>query len=214
MMNVFPRAKYNQGLTLIEIVVTLLIIGILATLSAPNLLSMLRKNELVQAQQAIKSALEENQRQALRNRDRCDLILDVNNSPPRISSTVSGCLVEGEQELSDSVAVVSNLRTDASRRAKTEFNFKGQAIDLVGKTATPTQVGDPSQPATIIIAAEGIDRVKCIVISPVVGLIRAGKYTGNTGSNPHAWARQYAPYTTKMLQSDIAKPEDFCQSEL
>ncbi len=58
----------NAGFTLIEVLVTLLIIGILSAIAAPSWLSFLGQKRINKANDAIVSAVQEAQRQALKNK--------------------------------------------------------------------------------------------------------------------------------------------------
>lgn len=231
-MNIFlKQSQSNQGVTLLEILITIVVIGILATLSVPNVVAMFSKSNLSEAVQTIQSSLQDSQRQAMRRSNKCNIILNAATSPMTVTSPTdvtenSGrarvtvepknydCLLGGSKTFPEGIAIASNLRindtTNPKKSSLVQFSSKGQPITLAAKTSDLTQVDDDSatKPAVIIIAAEGVKTAKCIVISPVIGLVRTGEYKGDMGSNPYQWVQGYAPNNTTALP---ANPENSCE---
>jgi prepilin-type N-terminal cleavage/methylation domain-containing protein len=228
-MNVLNKYKDNQGVTLLEILITIVVIGILATLSLPNMVGMFSKNNLSQAVQTIQSSLQDSQRQALRRGLKCNIVLDARTTPPQIFSPSDvqenktvvdepknyDCLIGGNKQLPSDIAIASNLRINNSTAPKkvsiVQFSYKGQPLNLVGDTSNLVNPGPASQPAIIIIGAKGVKTAKCVVISPVIGMVRTGDYLGDTGGDPYQWVQNYAPNKTTALTGN---PENSCQTQM
>ncbi|MFM6410109.1 MAG: Tfp pilus assembly protein FimT/FimU, partial [Microcystis sp.] len=88
----------NQGFTLLEILVALAIAGILAALTGPNLLAWLNSNKVQEATDAIQSALQDAQKQAIRLGRICTInFTDETGTSPtvyrQITASDPGCLV-------------------------------------------------------------------------------------------------------------------------
>ena len=62
------RRKFNQGFTLIEMLVTIIIIGVIASLAAPNFLGLLNQSRVKDGLAQVEGAIKEAQRQAIRTR--------------------------------------------------------------------------------------------------------------------------------------------------
>ena len=83
------NVRKNQGFTLIEMLATAIIIGIVAAISAPNLLGLLNRNRVNQGLVQLEGAIKEAQRQAIRNGKTCKIKLTTTmryNDTPLTSS--------------------------------------------------------------------------------------------------------------------------------
>ena len=94
----FSKAK-ESGFTIIELSIVLIIIGILAAISIPNLLGLYNYYQAKDAFSQLKSSINEAQRQAMRRGKTCKIKLDevtVNGSIRDritvVSSLDPGCL--------------------------------------------------------------------------------------------------------------------------
>jgi prepilin-type N-terminal cleavage/methylation domain-containing protein len=217
------KFKSNQGVTLLEVVITTVVIGILASLSAPSVVGMLARSDSKSAVQIIQSAIQEAKREAIRNSKSCEISVAFSKRIDwnlEIRANKDGCLknVDNEApvamtvELPENVSfATSNLPVDKSARLYSsfiQFNRKGV---VMARDNTPTL----SEPAVIVVAAEGANSAECIVISPVLGLIRTGRYTGKLENNEdpsYEALKSYAPSTSTELP--ISKTKQYCQVDI
>lgn len=67
------RRKVNQGFTLIEMMVTVIIIGVIASIAAPNFLGLLNQSRVKDGLAQVEGAIKEAQRQAIRRGKTCKI---------------------------------------------------------------------------------------------------------------------------------------------
>lgn len=162
-----PVLKSDQGFTLMEILIALIIAGILGAFMLPSLMGLVQGNELKSAQDQVQNALRDAQRQAIRRSKSCEIIFDVTANPPRIytdgTEANKGCLTNTDQTLSKSVKMNVNLADN-----KIQYSFKGHTNKL----------------GTIVVYSKGWNannptKSRCVVVSENLGITRSGVYTGN-----------------------------------
>lgn len=159
----------NQGFTLIEMLVILIIVGILSTISAPSFLGMLNRAKVNNALAQVRGALQEAQREAMRKSKSCSVILDTTSIPNKVTGS---CLVTGDRTLPSGVA----LQTDIS---PLKFGLRGNT-NRAGKIA-------------VFMTDGSIPLKQCIVTSVGIGLMRDGVYSGSTSSASDITAGTCAP---------------------
>ncbi|NJK41382.1 MAG: type II secretion system protein [Acaryochloridaceae cyanobacterium SU_2_1] len=94
----------DAGFTLAEKMIVVSIVAILTGLSAPNVMAMFNQAKMKETVAAVRSALNETQREAIKGNQICTLTLNF------IDGTVSGdCLKSGQRNLSTDVAIATNL---------------------------------------------------------------------------------------------------------
>ena len=81
----------NDGFSLLEMLVTVAIIGIIAAISAPNLLGLFDHSRVIDSMSVINSAIKESQRQAIRLGKRCRVNIDPDTN--RVSGNPTDCLL-------------------------------------------------------------------------------------------------------------------------
>ena len=186
----------NQGFTLLEILVALAITGILAALTLPNLLAWLNSNRVQEATDAIQSALQDAQKQAIRRGRSCTInFTEGTGTGPtvyrQITANEAGCLVAtntnaGSLNLPQEVFMVVNNFPDFppdSGSPGVQFSFRGHVPDLTF---------DPPKDQAIIVLYPAADasaapypnqEKKCIVIASLLGIVKQGTYTGTSLTN-------------------------------
>lgn len=146
------RRNSQQGFTLIETLIVVVIIGILSAISAPSFLAMLNTAKVNDALAQVKGALQEAQREAMRRSKSCEVTLNT-------STITSPCLVTGQRTLPNGV----ELLTDISG-SKVMFSFRGNTAN---------------GGVTVLKMSDGSTQTqKCVVTSVGIGLIRTGNYSG------------------------------------
>jgi len=160
--------KSNQGFTLLETATVVVVIGILAAISAPSLLGWYNRTKVNSAMNEVRGALQQAQREAMRKSKPCTVTLGTSDNPPTVSAVNSSgdsCVIN--RELQNGVEMSSNIDSSGSREI--EFNIRGGTGDR-GKIV-------------LHMADASTQEKKCIVLSAGIGLMRSGNYSGNTDSD-------------------------------
>lgn len=137
----------NDGFTLIEMIVTVIVLGVLAAVAVPNLLGAYNRQRANAAIEQVEGAIKEAQKQAMRNGRAC--AINIDNGTRTISG---GCLLSN-RVFGDYVSLNSNQNTVA-------FSAKG---------TTNTD-------AMIRVTANGGNVDRCVRVISGIGLIRTGDY--------------------------------------
>ena len=161
-MLLYNARKLNSGFTLIEMLATIIIIGIIAAIAAPNFLGLLNRNRVNEAAQQIEGALTEAQRQAMRRGRQCSISIDAANKIISNPAGGNGCLLSN-RNLNDLIRLNSNTTTIT-------FSGKGNI------TGTP--------PVLVVSIPNGTDLQRCVVIDSLLGSQRSGEYSGTIPATP------------------------------
>ena len=157
--------KFNSGFTLIEMLATIIIIGIIAAIAAPNFLGLLNRNRVNEAARQVEGALREAQRQALRRGKQCSI--NINETTKIISNpTTNGCLLNSRN--------LNNLIKLDSSRTTITFSGKGN-ITIDGSNPTPVLV---------VSMPNGTDLQRCVVLDNILASLRTGEYSGTIPDPP------------------------------
>lgn len=157
-----------KGFTLIESVVAIVVLGILASIAAPNLLIWYSNKQVEQGLGKIQGALLEAQRQAMRQSRNC-IVTIPSGADVQITASPASCV-------STDLASTRTLQKLAVRRsnllATVTFDYKGETAD---------------QTATVVVSTSsgGTAKQTCLVLSGPLGLMRTGTYlsTDTTGTS-------------------------------
>lgn len=154
----------DRGFTLLEMLVTIIIAGVLAAITAPSLVGLLNRNQVKEAQRQVASALKEAQRQAIRRGKSCTVTIDTTTK--NISST-DGCLIS-QREVGASTLVGGD-----------KISLKASSNPL---TIAFSHKGTTSSDAVIVIDSSFSSDKKCVAIADGLGTVRTGNYTGNVAT--------------------------------
>lgn len=156
---VFLNARNNsQGFTLLETMITIIVIGILSAIAAPSFLAMLNKNRVNSALSELQGTLQQAQREAMRKSKACTVTLD-----PTKKTISSDCSTIGSSVLNSSIILATN-------ETSFKFSYRG--------TITLNDAG------TIVLSSnDNPNYKKCLVISSPLGIIRTGNYSDSTTSS-------------------------------
>ena len=80
----------NAGLTLIEILIAVIIVGVLAAITAPNFFGLLRQNQVNSGISSLENALKEAQRIAIRESKSCTV--NINTATNTLTANPVDCL--------------------------------------------------------------------------------------------------------------------------
>ena len=149
------------GFTLIEMLLVIVIVGILMAIAVPNLLGLLRKNQVSTSLQKLYGAIKETQRQSIRQGRLCRINIDTANN--RLTGNPPNCLLS-DRIINKNVTIRTNL---SGTPPNISFSHKGTT----------------SKSGTIVVSSNITNNQKCFVISLGLGIMRTGEYTGSsTGS--------------------------------
>ena len=156
--------RSNSGFTLTEMIVTIIIIGVIAAIAAPNLLGLLNRNRVNEAARQIEGALTEAQRQAMKSGSQCSIRIDAaNETISNPAAPANGCLLSN-RVLDDSIQLNTNTTT---------ITFSGKG-NITGSTP----------PILVVSMPNGTDLQRCIVIDSLLGSQRSGEYSGTIPTPP------------------------------
>ena len=159
----YNARKSGSGFTLIEMMVTTIIIGVIAAIAAPNFLGLLNRNRVNQAAQQIEGALTEAQRQAMRSGSQCTI--NINEGTKTISNPAAptnGCLLSN-RILDDLIQLDTNATT---------ITFSGK-----GNITAPF-------PVLVVSIPNGTDLQRCVVLDSLLATQRSGEYSGIIPATP------------------------------
>jgi len=184
-MLLYNARKSNSGFTLIEMMVTVIIIGVIAAIAAPNFLGLLNRNRVKDGLAQVEGAVKEAQRQAMRKGKVCKIrftssgtganqrsIVQVHPDETVGATTVSyaGCLLSN-RELPDSVSF--SLLNAGTLTSINSSNVRNLAF---------SSKGNPDVQGTMVISHPQTNTVKCIQIEGMLGAVFSGDYDSGTTS--------------------------------
>ena len=155
----------DNGFTLTEMLVTLIVAGILAAISAPSLVGLLNRNQINEAQRQVESAIKEAQRQAIRRGRSCSVV--INTASKTISSPDSGCLLS-QRDVGENTLVGGD-------KVSLKANSSPLTINFTNKGVTDSN-------AVIVIESTLNNTKKCVAIAGTLGSVKTGIYTGNVNA--------------------------------
>lgn len=153
------RVKKNKGFSLIEMLVTAVIVGIVVAITAPSLSGLYSRQQVNRSVSNINGAIKEAQRQAIRRGQICEVKID--NATKTIFGDPSECLLE-ERDIYSKI----NVRATSSLGNPPTITFSAK--------------GNTTDSGTIVFTSETTDTQKCFVIAIGLGIARTGKYIGAT----------------------------------
>lgn len=156
--------KKNQGFTLIEMLVVVIIVGVLAAIAVPNLLGLLYKARVTDGVATIEGAMKEAQRQAIRLSKTCNIVLTTNASGQAIVQPAAGvdnnnCLLQN-RVLPEGVTTTDNFMGNMFYSSRGNIGLAGNWI--------------------VRVSHNNISQDKCLSISGIFGDIQTGFYQDNS----------------------------------
>ena len=158
---IHPTKNQASGFSLVEMLTVLVIVGILVAIAAPNLIGILRRNQVSAALNQLHGAIKETQRQAIRQGRLCRI--NINPSNNKLTGNPANCLLS-DRKIADNIIIRTNL---SGTPPNISFSHKGST----------------TKSGTIVVSSTNVNVQKCFVISLGLGIVRTGNYTGSsTGS--------------------------------
>ena len=181
-MSLYAARKFSSGFTLIEMLVTLAVVGVIAAIASPNFLGLLNQSRVKDGLAQVEGAVKEAQRQAMRRGKICKIRFTSDadgNSIVQVhphetigvrNYNYSGCLLSNRQlpdSVSFSLLTGSTLTTiNSSNVANLGFSTKG----------------NPDIQGMMVISHPQSNTKKCIQIEGLLGNMFSGDYDSGTSS--------------------------------
>ena len=177
-----PLAVPNQGLTMIEMAIVSVIVGILASLAIPSMMSGMGKNQLQSSMGQVKGAFQEAQRSAIKNGQSCAVIINPTTATTSVTVTISGTSTSvsaGAKSITGTPA--GCISSPVSIPDKDEITF------ITPTTSTPlifSYKGNPHNANELIIALQSAKTSQkyCLAVSSGIGIMRTGTYNSSTSN--------------------------------
>ncbi|MEG3437956.1 prepilin-type N-terminal cleavage/methylation domain-containing protein [Pannus brasiliensis CCIBt3594] len=203
----------HRGLTLMETLIVIILIGVLAAMGAPHVFATLSGNRVRQGVGIVRTALQDAQLQAIRLGKKCTVELgqesgSTSNYFDRLRATPVGCFVAGEtttetttvggttttyQVLRLPRGVKVSVSSNGSGTIPSfRFSFKGHIIDyssLAVSGQIPTFVVFAVDESTDSPFTSDSYPKKCLMVASMLGMIRGGNYRNATTANALASAQ-------------------------
>lgn len=159
-----PRAN-NQGWTLIEVGVVVVIIGILAAMAFPSFGKMQARNQLRGAMAQVQAAFQEAQKNAIKKGSSCVVNIDATNRTiAQASGTANSGCVPNPVTIPASQGITM---TSPSSTTALTFSYKGNPSASTDQTIVLSHQITSLEP-------------RCLVIASGIGIMRSGYYQGST----------------------------------
>ncbi len=170
--------KSNQGFTLIEMMVVVIIVGVVAAIAAPNFLGLLNQTRVKDGLAQVEGAIKEAQRQAIRRGKTCKIKF--------VTKTIDGKLRETINVV-DSTDTGETVAADFYNGCLLEERILPIDVDLItgGITKITFTVKGNTQADSegiIQISHPQTTTVKCLQIAGLLGNILTGDYDSETSS--------------------------------
>ncbi len=141
------------GLTLIESLIVIAIVGILLALAIPSFMAAQNRAKLAQATDLVVASLQEAQRAAMSRSQSCTLTLDKIN---RKIAGQQGCLLSGDRHLPDAI----------------DLDYTGTLGTIQYGIRGNTTVNK----AIVLTVRDSPKNAQCLTVSAPLGIIRLGSY--------------------------------------
>ncbi len=168
-LNLHQPNKVN-GFTLIEVMVTVIILGIMAAITAPSLVDSWRQAKANEALNQLRSSLQQAQANANRLSRSCTVTVNSDTNDYTISGSPSGCL---QETITIDRNIVDISSSSSSNPWTVSFTIRG--------TTTNQQTFTIARKNSL----SGVDssNANCLVVSNGLGLVRTGKKNGTSCIN-------------------------------
>lgn len=171
----------NHGFTLVEILVVVFIAGIMAAIAGPGMLGMVNNGRIEESFGAVRGALQEAQRQAIKKSVSCTLdfnqAIDANGKTVSVNSP-DGCLNSEPRIFADNIVLEHDIHP--SDNNKMMFDYRGSIIT----NEDDSTLNESDAQITFVVSMPGYSpKKKCVVISTALGLIRSGNFEGEFDSS-------------------------------
>jgi prepilin-type N-terminal cleavage/methylation domain-containing protein len=170
------RHSHPEGFTLIEGLVTLLLVGIFAAILTPSFMGWLNSRRIEDVTAQVESALKEAQAEAQKRSLSCA----VEISPTAITANPTACFPTGSKDLTKlgvTVLTKNHSGTTLASNLRLPARFE---VSYRGNISLPS----PSAEAIITVFQQGSTQGRCLAVTSGIGIMRRGKYVGQNPASP------------------------------
>ncbi len=169
--SLLARRRQGRGFTLPELLLAVLILGLLAVLAMGSGNSYLARVQLEAATRRLIVGLEQGRDGARRLGAPCALQLTAAGWGAPSSGSTAACPVPN-------LSLIEGLGWPGEAQLQVAHTFSGPVIF--------TANGLVNSGGTAVLAMPGTDLVRCVVVSAVMGVMRAGRYNAAFTQSPSA----------------------------
>jgi prepilin-type N-terminal cleavage/methylation domain-containing protein len=191
--------KNSQGFTLIEVLVSIVIMGVMAAITAPSFMTWLNNKKVDDVLAQIEGSVKEAQSTAIKKNTSCNVLVKENQITTVASDNtteVPACLPSGWRTVSDSNSNIRIAGTGGGSGTIVKFSAKG------------TTLLTPTTQAVVIYRTDAPTNGarKCLVVSSGIGIVRTGNYIDSdfpssidlTAPNPLRFSNLTAPPVSEV----------------
>jgi prepilin-type N-terminal cleavage/methylation domain-containing protein len=157
----------SAGMTLPEALISVAVLGVLASLSLPSAQETLARQRLEAASRTLGMELEQARSQAEKNGSACGLSLSPQGWAVPASSSLQACL-SSSSGLDTGIGISNDIQLIHTFPAVLRVSSNGLVLD--GGTA--------------VLRTGGTTMQRCLVMAPPLGVVRVGRYMGAAGAEP------------------------------
>jgi prepilin-type N-terminal cleavage/methylation domain-containing protein len=175
--------KDDQGFTLIETLVSLVITGVIAAIAAPSFMTWLNNKKVDDVLAQVEGSLKEAQSTAIRKNTTCNVLIKADRitavETDQSSPEVPSCLPTGWRQIQQSTGVSGTSQNGGANKNIAVSGTGGSSGTIVKFSTKGTTLLTPTTQAVVISRTDDDSNnsvKKCIVVSSGIGIIRTGKY--------------------------------------
>ena len=155
-----PAKEANQGFTMVELLIVLVILAILSAIALPNLRSGMRREQLAATSLGLISWLERARNQAVKDMESCQINIESSAASLAIASNSPGCTEIETFKVADQENTPTDVSLELTDDSESEFSFSPR--------------GSVNSDQEIELTMEGSPTTRCIKVIAPVGLVRSG----------------------------------------
>ena len=167
--------KQNSGFTLVEMMVTAIVVGVVAAVASPNLLGLLNQNRVREGMRQVEGAVREAQKQATRKGKTCKILFTTDGT----GSDKRSIIQVRPDEIIDGVNVSYSgcLLNTRELPRDVSFGIRGSGtVEAPGADLGFSAKGNPTITGVMYIEHPNVKDKRCVEIRGMFGGLTTGIY--------------------------------------